>query len=200
LIRRLQQSLVRRAGALWGRARTLAARLAGSDFVRKAAETYATRIAGIAVGFVTSVIVARLLGPEGRGQFAIAVALSAIGVQFGNLGLATSNTYFVSKDRGLLAVLLGNTFLVALGLGAVFSATLHVFLLGWPQLAPIRACCSSWPSCPSLGPLQLLLQNLLLGIQEVRRKTWPTSARGSDPRAGRYPVPAASVTPRTSSR
>ncbi len=134
------------------------------------AETYATRIVGIVVGLVTSVVVARLLGPEGRGEFAIAVAVSAIGVQFGNLGLATSNTYFVSRDRGLLGVLLGNTLLVALGLGAAFSLAAYTFLLAWPQLAPIQGLLLllALASVP-LGLLQLLLQNLLLGIQEIRK-------------------------------
>ena len=61
-------------------------------------ETYATRILLIGIGLVSAVIVARLLGPQGRGIYAVAAATGALGVQFGNLGLHTSNIYFVARD------------------------------------------------------------------------------------------------------
>ena len=43
-----------------------------SDFVRKVLETFATRILLIGIGLATSVLIARILGPEGRGLFAVA--------------------------------------------------------------------------------------------------------------------------------
>ncbi len=76
---------------------------------RSIVETYATRILLIAIGFATTVIISRTLGPSGRGLFAVAAAIGAIGIQFGNLGLHASNTYYVAKDRELLPVLVGNT-------------------------------------------------------------------------------------------
>lgn len=59
-----------------------------SDFVRKVAETFATGAFLRAIGLMTSVIVTRALGPEGRGLYGVAVTVGAIGVQFGNMGLA----------------------------------------------------------------------------------------------------------------
>ena len=41
--------------------------------------TFGNRILLVGLGLLTTVIVARSLGPEGRGVFAIAVALAAIG-------------------------------------------------------------------------------------------------------------------------
>ena len=57
-----------------------------SDFVRKVMETYATRIFLMGIALVTTVVVARLLGPQGRGYYAVAAAIGALGVQFGTLG------------------------------------------------------------------------------------------------------------------
>ena len=93
-----------------------------------------------------------------------------MGVQFGNLGLATSNTYFVARDRGLLGVLLGNSLLVAFGLGAAFSGVVHFVIAARPGLAPIEGplLALALVAVP-LGLSQLLLQNLLLGIQQVRQ-------------------------------
>lgn len=140
-----------------------------SDFAQKVAETFATRVLLIGVGLVTSVIVARILGPEGRGLYAVATAVGAIGVQFGNLGLHASNTYYVAKDRSLLPTLLGNTLLVSFGLGSfgAFAAGLIFYL--WSGLAPVHGLLLTlallWVP---FGLAYMLLQNLLLGIQEVR--------------------------------
>src|SRR6266550_9140590 len=86
--------------------------LAASDFVRKVAETYATQIVLIGLGLLTSVTVARSLGPQGRGFYAVAMAMGLTGVQLGNLGLHASNTYYVAQNRSLLPTLVGDSFLI----------------------------------------------------------------------------------------
>jgi len=139
-----------------------------SDFVQKVAETLLTRILLIGVGLITSVIVARVLGPEGRGLYAVAAAIGAIGVQFGNLGLHASNTYYVSRDKKLLPALIGNTILVSCAVGIPIIVLIWVILSLWPKLAPIDGLLLvlslAWVP---LGLVCLLLQNLLLGVQEV---------------------------------
>jgi len=85
-----------------------------SEFVHHVIETLVTRILMIVIGLLTSVVVTRLLGPEGRGLFAVATTISAIGVQFGNLGLHASNTYYVARDRSALPALTGNTLVISL--------------------------------------------------------------------------------------
>jgi len=136
---------------------------------RSIVETYSTRLLLIAIGFTTTVIISRTLGPSGRGLFAVAAAIGAIGVQFGNFGLHASNTYYVAKDRKLLPVLVGNTLVVSFGLGGMAA------LLGWiltaisPKLAPLHgtllALALAWIP---FGLAYQLLQNLLLGIDQVR--------------------------------
>ena len=144
-------------------------RLATSTFFGKVAETYVTQISIIAIGMVTTVCVARILGPEGRGLLAVAVALSGLGVQFGNLGLNASNTYFVAKDRSLLPQLLGNTLTISLGLAGTGSFITYLVLYGRPQWTPVHGnlliLMLAWVP---FGLAYMLLQNLLLGVQEVR--------------------------------
>jgi O-antigen/teichoic acid export membrane protein len=154
--------------ALAGLQRKLRSALA-SDFVRKVLETFATRILLIGIGLVTGVIVARILGPEKRGLFAVAGAISAIGVQFGNLGLHSANAYAVSRNRDLLPELLANSLVVSLAVGVAGGAiTWTVFGLR-PDLAPIPGVLLALvlASIP-ISLAYLLVQNLLLGIQEVR--------------------------------
>src|SRR6266852_9753352 len=120
---------------------TAAARLwhlaAGTELRRSVLETYATRVLVLAVTFATAVVIARELGPTGRGFYAVAATVGAIGVQFSNLGLHLSNTYYVAKDRALLPALIGNT------LAVVFVACVVTVLSGvgfvfWPRLSPVH--------------------------------------------------------------
>jgi len=133
------------------------------------AETYATRMLLIAIGLATTVVISRTLGPSGRGLFAVATAIAAIGVQFGNFGLHASNTYYVAKDRELLPVLIGNTLIVGLGIGGMAALLAWILAAMWPKLAPLHGplLALALASIP-FGLAYLLLQNLLLGIDQVR--------------------------------
>lgn len=76
-------------------------RIVVSDFIQKGASTFANRILLLGMGLITSVIVARILKPEGRGLYAVTIAITAAGVQFGNFGLHASNTYHAAKAWSL---------------------------------------------------------------------------------------------------
>jgi antigen flippase len=143
--------------------------LGSRDFVRKVAATLVTRVMLVAIGLVTTVLVARILGPTGRGLYAVATTVGMLGVQFGNLGLHASNTYYVAKDRTLLPVLVGNTLVVAAAIGGGSAVTAYTLFALWPSAAPVSGMllvlALAWIP---LGLCYLLLQNLLLGIQEIR--------------------------------
>lgn len=155
---------------VWWRTSLLRLRtLLTNPFFRQISDTFLTRVLGIALGFGASVITSRILGPEGRGQFATAACLGAIGVQFGNLGLPAANTYFVSRDRRKLSAAVGNSLLVSFVLGSFGAvAALSVFTM-FPELAPVQGALL-WLGLLSvpLGLCLLLMQNLLLAIQEIR--------------------------------
>jgi O-antigen/teichoic acid export membrane protein len=141
---------------------------AGTELRRNVLETYGVRLLVVAISFGTTIITSRVLGPAGRGYYAVALTLGAIGVQFGNMGLHASNTYFVSKDRGLLPALLGNTLAVVLA-ASVLTAIWGIFVVIFPQFAPIHGLLLllALVSVPA-GLAYLLSQGLLLGVNEVR--------------------------------
>jgi len=144
-------------------------RLLLSDFIRKVSGTFATRALLIGIGLITTVIVARVLGPEGRGLYAVALAISTIGVQFGNLGLHASNTYYVAKNPELLPALIGNTLVISFGVGTLIGVLIWLTFFLWPNLAPLNKflLILSLVWIP-FGLAYLLIQNLLLGIGNVR--------------------------------
>ena len=141
---------------------------AGTELRRNVLETYGTRVLVLAVTFATAVVIARELGPSGRGFYAVAATVGAIGVQFGNLGLYASNIYYVAKDRALLPALIGNTFAVVL-VACVVTALSGIGFVFWPTLSPLHGTLLllALASVP-VGLAYLLTQGLLLGVNEVR--------------------------------
>jgi O-antigen/teichoic acid export membrane protein len=141
---------------------------AGSELRRNVLETYGTRVLIILVTFATAVVIARELGPTGRGLYAVAATLGAIGAQFGNLGLHASNTFYVAKDRALLPALIGNTLAVVL-VSCVIAALCGIGFAFWPNVAPVHGALLllALASVP-FSLAYLLAQGLLLGVNEVR--------------------------------
>jgi O-antigen/teichoic acid export membrane protein len=141
--------------------------LAG-DFASKVVATFATRIALIGIGLLTTVVVARILGPEGRGLYSVAMAIGVLGLQFGSVGLHTSNTYFVARDRSLLPTLLGNTLVVSWAIGTATILGCYGVFAVWPRIAPLHGSllflALLWIP---VGLAYLLAQNLLLGLGEI---------------------------------
>lgn len=142
--------------------------LTSSIFFRNIVATFGNRVLLLGIGFFTSVLVARILGPEGRGGYAVAAAIGTIGVQLCNLGLHASNTYAVAKDRQLLSTLVMNSITVGVGFGGIVAGILGSLFYFWPFLAPLHGPLL-WLGLfwIPLGLCYLFFQNLLLGIDEV---------------------------------
>ncbi len=141
---------------------------AGTELRRNVLETYGTRLMVVAVMFATAIVIARELGPAGRGLYAVAATVGAIGAQFGNLGLHASNIYYVARDRALLPALIGNTMAVVFA-ACVIAALSGIALVFWPSLWPIHGTLLllALASVP-ISLAYLLTQGLLLGVNKVR--------------------------------
>ena len=156
-------------GSFEGNRLTFFWRALKSDLARKVFETLMTRVLMIVIGVISSVIIARILGPEGRGLYAVAVSLGGLGVQFGNLGLHASNTYSVAQRPSSLPILASNSLFVSFLFGGLGAGLLWVILSLWPHLVQIRGTllilALGWIP---FGLAYLLLQSLLVGVQDIR--------------------------------
>ena len=140
-----------------------------SRFIRNVSQTFLTRMALFGMGFVSSVLITRALGPIGRGTYAAALTLSSICIQMGNLGLHASNIYEVSRDRSRLSKLLGNSLLVGFGLGTAIVTGAWAFFCFCPPWAPVQGYSMTLALLAvPFGLTYVLLQHLLLGVEEVR--------------------------------
>jgi len=144
-------------------------RFAQSDFLQKIAATLGSRGIVIILGFFTSIIIARSLGPEGRGQIGIASAITAMGVQLGLLGFHSANTFHVSKNPSLLPVMISNSILISILGGGVTMVLLFFFrhLMSGNSPLPLPLLILSLAIIP-MSVCFSLFQGLLTGIQKFK--------------------------------
>lgn len=96
------------------------------SLARAAADVAGTRIVLLVLGLGVSVLIARALGPAGRGEYALVVAVSATAVTLGHLSIEQAQVYLTSTGAGLRR-LAANA--VALGLVLGCLAVAGVFAL-----------------------------------------------------------------------
>jgi enterobacterial common antigen flippase len=94
--------------------------------------TFGAKVAIVVLNVVATVIVARALGPAGRGAVAVAFSLTLLLIQFGSLGLQSSNAYFAARDPAQISRILTNTLWAIVGVGLV----LVVIALGIEAIFP----------------------------------------------------------------
>ena len=72
-----------------------------TPFGRRVAGVFATRIVRFVVGFGTSFLLARVLLPEGRGQYALLVLVPGMLMALGQLGLPSAMSFFAGRGRSV---------------------------------------------------------------------------------------------------
>jgi len=122
------------------------------------------------LAFGNSIIVARMVGTEGRGLYALAVAVLGIGIPLANLGLSFSSTWALGQGRSLAEVSslnhLWNALLLVFGAGVAGAGVW--WFDGLPE--------AEWPlviiACALTLPASVYLENtrgVLLGMNQVVR-------------------------------
>jgi O-antigen/teichoic acid export membrane protein len=142
-------------------------------FVTGTIQILGTRIGNLAVRFVYSILLARMLGPEGKGIYSLVLIFSGLFVTFLSFGLGPATVYFTAKGAYPRKTVLENSSLAILILGIAGIALGVVVLLATGQMI--------YPEIPRqllflsllLIPLNLFNKQLatqyLLGINRIDR-------------------------------
>src|SRR2546421_12169002 len=99
------------------------------SFVSGVALTFVTRVLMLGGVFCAGIIIARRLGPEGFGAFAVLSVTVALALQIGSAGLPSANTYFIARDRKTLGPIWANAIVFGLALGILLA--LAVIAIAW---------------------------------------------------------------------
>jgi O-antigen/teichoic acid export membrane protein len=85
--------------------------------------TFGSKVAVLIVSVGGSIVIARALGPSGRGAIAVAFSFTALLIQFGILGLHSANSYYAARDPEQISRILTNTLWASAVLGTLLAAT-----------------------------------------------------------------------------
>ncbi len=89
--------------------------------------TFGTRLLMFAVQGLNGLLLARFLGPAGRGQYALIILAPSVAAVFFNFGISTANAYFVSSGRFSVQKILGYSLVLAPVLGGAAILILNLF-------------------------------------------------------------------------
>lgn len=97
------------------------------SILRNAVYTSTGQIAGVALTFASSIVLARWLGPENRGVYAIVIASVGLLAILGNMGLQPAFIYLTGKRRYQANELGGHVILFAAGSILVLAVFISLF-------------------------------------------------------------------------
>jgi len=143
------------------------------SFARRVAGVFATRVLQFMSTIAVALLLARLLGPDGRGAYALLLLLPSTLFAFAQLGLPSAVTYFAGRGRSLGSLLLVAA--VATALLPAILVPLTLVVLPALQEGVFRAAPADLMRVALIAlPIQFgasLFGSILWGRQMVRRYT-----------------------------
>lgn len=135
--------------------------------------TFSSQILLFILGLVTSIVLARFLGPTGKGIYTITILIPNFMEKFGSLGIESSNVYFTGSKRYKIEDIVSNSlissFILGLALLILFLAIFHLeFFQNFiksNQINNIYLCLAVFAVPFSL--FSGYLKNILLGLEEI---------------------------------
>lgn len=94
------------------------------------------QVVGLGASFLVGVLVARMLGVEGKGMLAVLMQVPAVLIVVLDLGITTANVYFVSREEVRPGTAVANSALIASVFGVLGAPLVYALLVGPLALAP----------------------------------------------------------------
>jgi O-antigen/teichoic acid export membrane protein len=137
----------------------------------KSAGTFISKVVILALRIPIGILVARFLGPEGKGLVYLLIAAINVCASLGSFGLGPASIYYIGKDRKCLPAVVGNLLMVTGATSGVLCIAGWLFLqYGRPEVyanLPIWM----WSITALLVPLNLvrgLLRQVLSGTLRIK--------------------------------
>lgn len=107
-----------------------------SSTAASAAFAFSTQVAAAVLSLGNVLIVARGLGPSGRGEVVFLITVAILSSQFASLSISESISIFAGKRPGQRPALAGNAVVLAATLGLAAVGALVLLMVGFPGISP----------------------------------------------------------------
>jgi len=141
------------------------------SILRSGFSVFLTRVWGAIVGIGVSIIIARTLGPEGKGIYSLLLLVPTLLVTFGNAGIQIANVYYHGKKGAAISHLASNSIWASLVFGLLMFG---LFTVSYPFIADrffADVPTSYMLTVVGLVPFMLInayFANLLLAIKKIK--------------------------------
>ena len=97
-------------------------------FTKNILITFGTRVFQLILGIGSSVIIARMLGPQGRGIYSLAILLPGLLAVFTNLGIGPASVFYIGKKKYSPKEIFGTNIIFA-GLISIFTIIIGLMII-----------------------------------------------------------------------
>lgn len=98
------------------------------EFTKNTTITFFTRILNLIISLMTSIIIARILGPKGKGIYSLITLLPALIVNFTNIGIAPATVYYIGKGKYSSEKIFGNNIIMSFLISS-FSVLIGIMVI-----------------------------------------------------------------------
>ncbi|MDI9616231.1 MAG: flippase [Methanothrix sp.] len=140
------------------------------NFARGTAVTFCVGILNLLLGMGTSVILARILGPEGNGAYYIALLLPSFIITFVNVGIGPATVYYVARGEFRWQEILGNNVLLSIAISVAGILTGLIVVIFFREIVFPGIMTEYLLLALVLVPLEIFfsyLHYILLGAQRI---------------------------------
>ena len=121
-------------------------KISSNNLLRATAQSIITGLGGQIVLLISGPLVARILGVEGRGYLAALYVWPGLLAALGTLGIPVACSYFLNREPGETARILGAVYRMAIGQAVILTAILGAFFFWWGRGKPEEVQISMYPT------------------------------------------------------
>jgi len=100
-------------------------------FIKDTLLVFSNRIIIVILGIAVAIIIAKVLGPSGKGSYALIILIPSLLLILGNLGIGISNVYLGGKKKYNWVDITSNSLMSALGLGVILTIVFLIYFLNF---------------------------------------------------------------------
>jgi O-antigen/teichoic acid export membrane protein len=142
-----------------------------ATFAKDTGVTLVARIGGLGLALMTSIVIARTLGPEGTGVYTLAILFPLLVVTFTNLGIGPATVYYVAQGKYPARDVFGSDVVLSAIVALIATALGFLFVLLFGRLVFPTVPVSYLTLALLLVPVtmfgQLHINQILLGARRI---------------------------------
>jgi len=104
------------------------------ELLKSISITFWSRVLVLFISLIADIIIARILGPTGKGIYSLIILIPSLLILVSTLGINISNIYYIGKKRFKEEDIVSNSLLFGIGIGTLIIVLLVMFLNYYPNL------------------------------------------------------------------